>query len=192
MRTIVSIVEGDSEVKALPILLRRLAEANGVYDLEVPVPIRVRRDQFIRRDEEFSRKVQLAAAKAGGGAVLILLDGDDDCPVALATNIADRARRIVPNVRLSVVIAQCEYEAWLLAGAGSLAGKRGLYADIAAPLEPESIRNAKGWLSERISNGRYHEVSDQPALTAVVDLEQVVARSRSFRKLVKEIERALT
>lgn len=191
MTTIVTIVEGDGEVKALPILLRRVAEARGIYDLDVPAPIRVRRDQFIRRDEEFNRKIQLAAAKAKDAKVIILLDADDDCPVELAKDIAERAQLVAPGLKLSVVVARREYEAWLLAGADSLAGKRGLREDMEAPAEPDSIRNAKGWLSERIRTGRYHEVSDQPALTAVIDLEQVAARSRSFRKFVKEVERAL-
>lgn len=191
MTTIVTIVEGDGEVKALPILLRRVAEARGIYDLDVPAPIRVRRDQFIRRDDEFKRKIQLAAAKAKDAKVIILLDADDDCPVELATDIAERAQLVAPGLKLSVVVARREYEAWLLAGADSLAGKRGLREDMEAPAEPDSIRNAKGWLSERIRTGRYHEVSDQPALTAVIDLEQVAARSRSFRKFVKEVERAL-
>lgn len=191
MTTIVTIVEGDGEVKALPILLRRVAEARGIYDLDVPAPIRVRRDQFIRRDEEFKRKIQLAAAKAKDAKVIILLDADDDCPVELAADIAERAQSVAPGLWLSVVVARREYEAWFLAGAASLAGKRGLREDMEAPAEADSIRNAKGWLSERIRTGRYHEVSDQPALTAVIDLEQVAVRSRSFRKFVKEVELAL-
>ena len=48
-RTIVCIVEGDGEVRAMPLLLRRLAESAGVYDLDVATPIRVRKDRFIRR-----------------------------------------------------------------------------------------------------------------------------------------------
>lgn len=192
MTTIVTIVEGDGEVKALPILLRRVAEARGIYDLDVPAPIRVRRDQFIRREEEFKRKIQLAAAKAKDAKVIILLDADDDCPVELAAEIAERAQLVAPGLRLSVVVARREFEAWLLAGADSLAGKRGLREGMEAPAEPDSIRNAKGWLSEHIRTGRYHEVSDQPALTAVVDLEQVAARSRSFRKFIKEVELALS
>ena len=44
-------------------------------------PIRVRRDQFLNRDKEFSRHLSLAAGKCGeDGWILILLDADDDCP----------------------------------------------------------------------------------------------------------------
>lgn len=188
-RTIVCIVEGDGEVRALPLLLRRLAESAGVYDLNVAPPIRVRKDRFIRRDDEFSRQLQLAAAKARGGTVLVVLDADDDCPVALATDIAHRAGAIVPHVPLHVVIAQREYEAWLLAAADSLAGKRGLDTDLRGPEAPDDIRNAKGWLSARMPSGRYHEVSDQPALTTLFDLALARDRSRSFRKLSDTVAR---
>jgi hypothetical protein len=191
VRSIVCIVEGDGEVKAVPVLLRRIAEARGIFDLNVGMPIRVHRDQFLRREDEFRRKLLLAAAKAGDGQVIVLLDADDDCPVDLARDIAARAGNIVPHVRLAVVIARHEYEAWLLAGANSLAGKRGLSADLEAPADGEAIRDAKGWLSNHIQSGRYHEVSDQPALTAVLDIDLACAGSRSFRKFVKECEGAL-
>lgn len=192
MTTIASIVEGDGEVHALPVLLRRLAASSGVFDLVVPVPIRLARDRFLRREEEFRRILLLAAAKAGpDGTVLILLDADDDCPVELARASIAKARQILPTGDLSIVIANREYEAWFLSGAASLAGRRGLRGDLTAPSEPEKIRNAKGWLSERIPTGRYHEVSDQPALTAVMNIEEAALTSRSLRKLIKVVSAAL-
>lgn len=191
-RTIVCIVEGDGEVKAVPVLLRRLAESRGVFDLEVPPPIRVHWDQFLRRQDEFERKIQLAVAKAGGGTVLVLLDADDDCPVTLAHAIEARAQSFFQETTLKVVIPNREYEAWLISAAESIAGKRGMIAGIVAPPESDQIRNAKGWLSERISKGRYHEVSDQPALTAIFDIALARQRSRSFRKLPKTFDAAIS
>jgi hypothetical protein len=188
--TIACIVEGDGEVRALPVLLRRLAESRGIFDIRIPAPIRVHRDQFMRRDEEFRRKLLLAAAKADGGTVLILLDADDDCPVTLAAGLNRRALEVLGEVIVAVVVPQREYEAWFLAAAGSLAGKRGLQEDLVAPMNSDAVRNAKGWLSERMSNGRYHEVSDQPAMSAVLDIDEALAASRSFRKFVKECDAA--
>lgn len=190
-RTIVCIIEGDGEVRAVPLLLRRLAEARGIHDLVVPPPIRVHRDQFLRRSEEFERKLLLAVAKAQGGAVVVLLDADDDCPVILARDIEERARPFLHGATLQVVIPNREYEAWLLAAAESLAGKRGLREDIVPPPQPDDIRNCKGWLSERIPGGRYHEVSDQPALTALFDVELASGRSRSLRKMITTFESAI-
>ena len=187
MRRVVAIVEGDGEVGAVPILLRRLAERAGRHDIEVQPPIRVHRDKFLRQDQEFRRMLLLAQAKAQGGTVLILLDADDDCPVTLAQEVHSKVVQWGISVRVLVVIANREYEAWFLAAAESLAGRRGLLRELSHPPGSEQIRNAKGWLSDRISQGRYHEVADQPALTAIFDMELAAQRSRSFQKLMKDL-----
>ena len=70
MINVTAIVEGDGEVIALPVLLRRLNQwlTPEVY-VDVGYPIRVRRDRFLKKDEEFSRHLSLpptnAATKAG-------------------------------------------------------------------------------------------------------------------------------
>ena len=56
-------------------------------------PIRVRRDRFLNREDEFRRYLLLAAAKCGDqGWILILLDADDDCPAESAIQILRRAQ----------------------------------------------------------------------------------------------------
>ena len=68
---------------------------------------------------------------------------------------------------------------------------RGLRNDIDSPEEPEAIRDAKGWLSNRMENGRnYHEKRDQPALADSFDLEQA-RRAGSFDKCYRDIVRLL-
>jgi hypothetical protein len=191
MKTIVAIVEGDGEVAALPVLLRHIGEWKlGAY-IDVPRPIRVRRDQFLNRAEIFSKQLQLAGLKcneADDGWILILLDADDDCPVLLAQDILRRAADILPEHKISVVLANREYEAWFLAAAQSLNGVRGLtITDLVA--EPDGVRGAKEWLKLRHAERRYGEITDQPALSAAMDLSAAFARSRSFRKLCTEIEK---
>ena len=81
MINVTAIVEGDGEVIVLPILLRRLNEwlTPEVY-VDVGYPIRVRRDRFLNKEDEFRRHLSLAANKCGGeGWILILFDADDDC-----------------------------------------------------------------------------------------------------------------
>ncbi len=92
---------------------------------------------------------------------------------------------------ISVVLAQCEYEAWFLAGAASLRGKRGLKPDIEPPPNPEGVRGAKEWLSARMVGKTYGEMTDQAPLTQLFDIPQALASARSFRKCYKEIERLL-
>lgn len=188
MTAVVVIVEGDGEVAALPILLRRLGEwLSPERPVMVPTPIRVRRDRFLNRDEEFQRMLLLAAAKCGAaGWILVLLDADDDCPAELGPRILERAQRVAPHRTISVVLANREFEAWFLAGAKSLNGKRGFTYAEAKEFDPEATRDAKGWLGERMSDHRYRETTDQPAFTALLDLQLAHARSRSFRKLCDE------
>lgn len=62
---------------------------------------------------------------------------------------------------------------------------------VPAPDDPEAIRDAKGWLSERMENNRtYRETRDQPALTALFDLERA-RHVDSFDKCYREIVRLL-
>jgi hypothetical protein len=187
MVQVVSIVEGDGEVQALPVLLRRLNSwLTPEIFATVQTPIRVHRDRFIRRQEEFERILQFAAKKCSdGGWILVLLDADDDCPVALAEDLQTRARAIVQHRPVSVVIANREFEAWFLAAASSLNGCRGFQwnEDRDAPTDSESVRNAKGRLAERMNGVGYHETIDQPKFANAFDLDLAQNNSRSFRKL---------
>lgn len=189
MTLVASIVEGDGEVAALPVLLRRLGEWQ-TPDLYVKVlpPIRVRKDRFLNRAEEFSRHLQLAAAKCGDdGWILVLLDADDDCPATKGAEILEQGRAVIPHRRLAVVLANREYEAWFIAAAASLDGFRNFHCRHGDELgDAETPRNAKGWIGERIAGGAYHQTTDQAAFSARMDLEIAHARSRSFRKLCSE------
>lgn len=187
MINIISIVEGDGEVAAFPILLRRIS---GWLTPQVPInvarPIRVRRDQFLNRDDIFSKQLLLASKLCvSPGWIVILLDADDDCPQDLATDIYARAKLILPDREISVVLANHEYEAWFVAAAASLGGKRGFVVPAIIP-EAEILRGPKQWVSKQIPQGAYHEVVDQPALSAAIDLTLAHKNSRSFRKLCSD------
>lgn len=188
MTTVVSIVEGDGEVAALPVLLRRVGEwlTPERFFVIVP-PIRVRRDRFLNKDEEFKRTLALAAAKCNeDGWILILLDADDDCPAQFGQTVLRRAQECITHRRVSVVFANREYEAWFVGAASSLDGKRG-FAFLGKDSDRcDSIRGAKEWMSQHIPAGRYREITDQPAFSALVDLNLVHENSRSFKKLCAE------
>ncbi|WP_375574395.1 DUF4276 family protein [Paracidovorax oryzae] len=188
MIPIASIVEGDSEVIALPILLRRLAgELEPAVAVQPLPPIRVRRDRFIQREDEFRKQLLLAAAKSGEqGWILVVLDADDDCPAQLGQQLLARAQKHVPHRRISIVLANREFEAWFIAAASSLQGARGFAVEVDELIEAEIPRDAKGWMRQHMKGGVYREILDQPAFTARIDLHQAKENSRSFRKLCKE------
>lgn len=188
MTTVCAIVEGDGEVAAMPVVLRRLKERFGPAEhVQVTAPIRVYKDRFLNREEEFRRHLLLAAAKCGDdGWILVLLDADDACPVELAQTVRQRAQAHIPHRRLTVVIANREFEAWFIAAAASLNGVRGFVFNDEPKPEAERPRDAKGWLRERMAKKAYGETTDQPAFAARFDLDEAAANSRSFRKMCTE------
>lgn len=188
MTRIVAIVEGHGEVAAVPILLRRIAQAHDPrLIVDVPKPLRVPRRKILKPGE-LERHVEFAARQAGeGGSILILLDADRDCPKELSLKILDRACAKRSDRTIRVVFAKVEFESWFLAAAESIAGHRGLPSTLLPPPDSESVRDAKGWLSAQMMAGRsYSETLDQPALTSLFDL-QLARQARSFDKLWRDV-----
>ena len=182
------IVEGQGDVEAVPILIRRIAaECYPEMAIRIPRPIRVNRTQVVLPDQ-LEQEVKLATQKIGGkGAIFIILDSDDDCPAQLGPALLYRASQVCDNLPIAVVLAKREFEAWFLAAAESLRGKRGLKSDIASPNNPEAIRGAKEWLHDRMqSSNTYRSKRDQPALAALFDLEQA-RQADSFDKCYRDI-----
>jgi hypothetical protein len=190
---IACIVEGHGEVPALPILLRRLRDRIAPEtSLEIPKPIRVPRSSLVIQ-EELERYVELAARQVEStDGILLLIDADDDIGCVLGPRLLGISTAKRSDRQHSVVIAAREYEAWFLAAAVSLRGKRGLALDLEPPEDPEAIRDAKGWLSRHNVEGRsYKETLDQPALTAALDIDAAL-RTSSFDKLYRDVARLLT
>lgn len=190
MRTISTIVEGHGEIEALPLLLRRIAAALGSA-VHTPRPIRVKRHKVVKPGE-LERAVELAARQArADGSILVLLDADSDCPEELAPQLLRRATDARPDREIRVVLAKTEYEAWFLAAARSIAGKRGIDPSATPPDDPESIGSPKGWLRRHMRDQPYSETLDQAALSAVFDLD--AARSApSFDKLWRDVKSMLS
>jgi hypothetical protein len=182
------IVEGHGEVHSAPLLLRRiLQELEPALSPSILAPHRVSRGQLTKEDG-LKNAIDFMARKVGSdGRILLLLDADDDLPCVLGPKLLALARGFRSDRDISVVIAKREYEAWFLTAAESLRGRRGLPEDLTPPAAPEAIRDAKGWLSQHMSDG-YRETIDQPALTGVFDLT-VARRADSFDKLFREVGR---
>ena len=182
------IVEGHGDVKAVPILIRRVA--SNLYPelgVDTPHPIRISRSKVVQ-EGELEQVVELAARNIRGqGAIFILLDSDDDCPARLGPELLCRALEARSDLPIAVVLAKYEFEAWFLAAAKSLRGQRGLKNNLQPPNNPEEIRGAKEWLSQRREGtGTYSPTVDQPGLTARFDLAQA-RHADSFDKCYRDI-----
>lgn len=187
------IVEGHGEVTAVPVLLRRLLWDHAqCYGVDVGSPIRRTQSQF-RRETEVHKAVKLALLQPDCAAVLLLFDGEDDCPAEVARQVRTWAQQAAGTVPCEVVIAYREYETWFLAAVDSLRGQCRISQQASAPANPESKRNAKGALEAFMPSGAsYAETIHQEKLSAVFDMALAHQRNRSFRKLTKTIGDLLT
>lgn len=90
------IVEGHGEQEAVPLLVRRIAQEVHIYP-DVLRPMRVPASQ-LRKAGELERALEFAARKCGdGGAILIMLDADDDCPAELGPALLVRSLNSRPD-----------------------------------------------------------------------------------------------
>jgi hypothetical protein len=178
------IVEGHGEVEAVPVLLRRFRAAAEAFQVDVNKPIRRNRSD-LTQEAGLRRSIRIAL-ELNCQAILVIFDADDDCPKSKAPLIQAWASEESGTIPCFVVMANREYEAWLLSAIESLRGFRGIQQDASRHSDPESPRDAKGQLTDRMPAGRtYSPTVDQAALTARFEMADAYARSRSFRRLVK-------
>jgi hypothetical protein len=204
MPKLIPIVEGDGEVEALPLLLRRLFyEIYQVYDFEVAKPKNAHGCGSLTKSDGVERFVSYALLEPDCEAVLVLIDNDavvgleqgeleEDCAPAFAQYLARRIQALHPGKPVVVVVARWEYEAWFLASLETVGQRIGLPAGTVYEGDVEAERSAKGWIDNRLSpEQKYSETRDQVAMTAGLDLERVDRRSRSFRRLKHALEQLI-
>lgn len=195
---IAPIVEGDGEVVAVPILLRRLiphlcADAFA----EILRPIRQPRDRLVHnKDECLKNSILLAAAKlkqlefeGAVSLILVLCDADDDCVKTLAEQMDSVASATESQHSISTILAVQEYETWFVGAAASLG--RFLHLTGEPPENPEQSGSKKRWIEDRFKGTKYSETVDQARMTAAMDLTLCRQRCPSFNKLCRDIERLL-
>ena len=163
-------------------LLRRFVEVANVTGVAINRPIRQSRSKLIKQPE--LTKVIRRAVQLNSDALLIIFDGDEDCPAELGPIVHQWAVSASGIVPCEVVIPHREYEAWFLSSIESLRGVRGIRLDAESHPNPETPSGAKGHLETRMHAGRSYTVTrDQPAFSAAFSMADAYARCRSFRKL---------
>jgi len=131
MLHLASVVEGEGDVLALPIVLRRLLAEMEAWDA-------------------------FAADTLGGrrGAILVVLDSDDDLPCELDPNLLRRAQNAASDIPTRVVLAHRGWEAWYRAAVASLAGRRGLLPNLRPPVDPEHRPRCQGLAYETYGSAK--------------------------------------
>ena len=171
----------------MPILLRRIIDQMQSFNIQIAKPWRVKRNKVVK-EGELERAIYQGTRDRGNiGAILVVLDADDDCPAKLGPQLMERCRKTT-HLPVAVVLAKIEMEGWFLGGKESLRGVCGISPDAVSPPNPESIRGAKERLSKNMMNRRrYLEVDDQPVLAANIDFDLTKDRCPSFNKFLREV-----
>jgi hypothetical protein len=188
---ILPIVEGQSEVESVPILLRRICNQMQAFHIQIARPFRVKRNKVVLKGELERAIEQGVRDRDNIGAILVFLDAEDDCPAKLGPQLIERCKKTT-QFPMTVVLANTEMEGWFLGGKESLRGVCGIRLDAVAPPNPESIRGAKERLTQNMDHGRrYLEVDDQPTLAAQIDFNLTRNRCPSFDKFLREAQKLI-
>ncbi len=194
---IAPIVEGHGEDASLRTLLQRMGSELFDAYIEVSRPIRGKRMKLIRLGE-LERNIGHAIRRLrevesdDPAVVLVLLDADNDLPCQLGPTILGMSQAVRSDTDIFCVIANVEYETWLVAGADSLGDYLDLSRDAELPRDPEARRLGKAWIQRRFrKKPSYSPTADQPAMTTHMDLRLARDRSPSFDKLCRELEKRL-
>jgi hypothetical protein len=184
------IVEGQGDVSAIPVLVRSVLHANGIYDVQLaPRPktnVEVRK---LSRAGEIERYVEYCN-RDDGDSILIAIDCDDFCPLQVSSEWACRIRKLPFRKPVAICLFRCEYEAILLPSINIIANRYPAFNwnNVHCPDDIENIRDVKGLISNMMPKDRaYKETRDQARFTACIDLDLSRSNSRSFRHFEKSI-----
>ncbi len=185
--TIVPIVEGHGDAKAVPLLLKRMANEKKILVTSAH-PIIAPSSQMRKRVGAgfgIAKQLELALRRSRDcDAIFIFIDADCTEPIcefypkfsAYCTSL------VPPEIPVCIVFPKKEYETWFLAGITSL------FPQTSALVDVEDVRDAKGKLEE-LSGASYSELEHQEEYTKKVDLTLVRQNSKSFNKFEREYDK---
>lgn len=183
-KRILPIVEGEGDVLAVPVLVRRILEVNAHFDVQVLPPHR--RGELPKVKADFSRIFKIAALE--NASVLCVLDFDcAQCFDALLDEqeLQQQAQKLRPDVPFASCLIVKEFESlFLWDEASTRKALPSIFKGTQFPANPEDIRPAKEWLSKAQPSGMaYKPTVHQAKLAAAVSLDTLRERSPSYQRL---------
>lgn len=180
------VVEGHGDQQALlPLIYNIIESSGGVVYPEIKPPYRGHWGALANKPDELERCAGIALRRGGPMArLLVLLDADDRCPAELGPALLQRLVSRFPERRVSVSIADREYESWFIASAESIARHTGAAVRYAVPQNIEAIRAAKGWVGRYLMTARYNPQDNQAAFSARIDVPLDCRRSHCVGSLL--------
>lgn len=188
MRKLQLLVEGEGDIKAVRLLVRRILEKYEIFDVDLPLPHK--RGEYPTVARHFDNYF-LAAIKEQA-PILWVMDFDSEgytCPVAESNQLIAKAQALRPGWPIKIAFLVKEYESLFL---HDEAATRAVFTDIPKnthfPDNPEGIRGAKEWLSKQRPKGfAYKETTHQEKITAHLNLQELGNKSKDFAHLERAI-----
>lgn len=183
MNRILPIVEGDGDLKAVPLLLRNLLTFHGLHETQILSPHK--RGELPKVAAGFDNYFHMALKE--NAAILLVIDFDCeycDCPFHEAEKLYQRAQDIRSDWPFKIAFLVKEFESLFLAEAQAATSVLALPPGTEFPDTPETIRDAKGWLSKALPKGStYKPTVHQAKITAHLNFEKLRETSSDFRHL---------
>ncbi len=193
MPTLQLLVEGEGDMLAAPVLLRRLLhEEHQRYDWQVDPKHTMKVWGLHKLRQNLPKFVEHLRGKTCDAA-MILLDLEDQLPCQEAPALAEEIAALQPLPFPVVIVFACrEYEAWFLAGITSIAARSAYFVNgLTYPADPEDKRGAKEWLDKHMhATVKYKEVLHQEQFTRLLDFAQA-RRAASFLRLERALRELL-
>jgi hypothetical protein len=196
---VVVVVEGHGEEGAIRTLLERTWCELLAGDYIEVVPWRGKQGQ-LRTREGLCRVVEAAAIKLHATErtdfrrlLLVMIDTEgEECPKTVVTGRIAWAREVRSDAatEIACVMPNPMFETWFAAAADSLKGKNDMPSDLPKLEDPERDGIGKAWVKKHLPR-KYKETIDQPRFVGHMSLQECRDSSRSFRKLIKELEQRL-
>ncbi|GKT16313.1 DUF4276 family protein [Acidovorax sp. SUPP2522] len=185
---LLAIVEGEGDERAVPVLLRQILEHHGHYGVQVLKP--QRRGELPKVKSNFARFFE--AAMLENAAVLCVLDFDCEWCLDAAQeeqNLMAMARSIRTDYPFEACFIVKEFESLFLCDAATTrSALPAISPDTVFPDHPESIRDAKGWLSSAQPKGMaYKPTTHQARIASQLDLPHLEKHSPSFQRLTRAV-----
>lgn len=150
--------------------------------------LRKHRNEIVKPDK-LEQAVRLTIKRRKNvGAVLVLLDADDDCPAMLGRQLLARARKVRADIPVAVVFAKRKFEAWFLGSKEAFRGFMGMSVNDQAPDMPEDM-GAKGRWQQNMRDAEYIPSIHMVDFVRRMDFDLCRQRCPSFRKLWRDVER---
>lgn len=192
MKRLLPIVEGDGDIAAVPILVRRILEHHGIFDVKVLHPHR--RGELVKVRSNFERFFKAALEEQA--PILWVVDYDVagcDCVVQDRHSLSSLAGQIRPGWPIEFAFMVREFETLFLADpAASRKVLKRIPDSCAFPDNPEHIRDAKGWLSQAMPKGfAYKPTVHQDKIVHALNLDSLRTTSPSFAHLERAVLRLI-